>query len=457
MKAENNLDTDDMRELVWRLAVPSMLAQFVSVLYSIVDRMYIGNIRGAGVTALAGVGICGPIVTLISSVAFLVGVGGSPLMSIRLGEKNERAARQILANCFLLLTVLSLIITAAALLLKGRLLLWFGASDTTFPYANAYITIYLMGTVFALLATGMNQFIICQGFAKTAMKSVLMGAVCNIVLDPVFIFLFGMGVSGAAVATVLSQMASCAYVLAFLFSKRAPVRITFKEYDWQIMRRVLVIGFSPFLIIAFDNILIIVLNTVIHRYGGAEKGDMLLTCMTIVQSFMLMVTMPLGGITSGTQTILGYNYGARRPDRIKKAEIHILTLGVLFTTVMFFIAHTVPQIFVRIFTQNETYVALTVWAIKIYTMGIIPLAAQYTVVDGFTGMGIARVAITLSTFRKVIFLAGAFMIPATAGITNIFYTEPISDIIGAVVSAVIYILVIDQIINRRPVIKRLRV
>ena len=454
MKAENNLDSDDMRGLVWRLAFPSMLAQFVSVFYSIVDRMYIGNIAGTGEIALAGVGICGPIVTLISSVAFLVGVGGSPLMSIRLGEKNERAARQILANCFLLLTVLSAAITVIALLMKNHLLMWFGASEATFPYANAYITIYLLGTVFALLATGMNQFIICQGYAKVGMKSVLIGAVCNIILDPVFIFVFHLGVRGAAVATVLSQMASCAYVLKFLFSERAPVRITFGEYDWQIMKRVLLIGLSPFLIIAFDNILIIALNTVIQKYGGAEQGDMLLTCMTIVQSFMLMVTMPLGGITSGTQTILGYNYGARRPERIKKAEVHIAVLGLVFTTVMFLIAHTIPQFFVRIFTQNETYVELTVWAIKIYTLGIIPLAAQYTVVDGFTGMGIARVAITLSMFRKIIFLGGAFLIPATMGIKYIFYTEPISDFVSAAVSVAIYFLVIDKIINRRPVFRK---
>ena len=454
MKAENNLDSDDMRGLVWRLAFPSMLAQFVSVFYSIVDRMYIGNIAGTGEIALAGVGICGPIVTLISSVAFLVGVGGSPLMSIRLGEKNERAARQILANCFLLLTVLSVVITVISLLVKNHLIMWFGASEATFPYANAYITIYLLGTVFALLATGMNQFIICQGFAKVGMKSVLIGAVCNIILDPVFIFGCHMGVRGAAVATVLSQMASCAYVLRFLFSRRAPVRITFGEYDWQIMKRVLLIGLSPFLIIAFDNILIIALNTVIQKYGGAEQGDMLLTCMTIVQSFMLMVTMPLGGITSGTQTILGYNYGARRPERIKKAEVHIAALGLVFTTVMFLIAHTIPQFFVRIFTQNETYVELTVWAIKIYTLGIIPLAAQYTVVDGFTGMGIARVAITLSMFRKMIFLGGAFLIPATMGIKYIFYTEPVSDFISAAVSVVFYFLVIDRIINRKPVFGR---
>lgn len=449
MKVENNLDTDQIRGLVWRLAFPSMLAQFVSVFYSIVDRMYIGNIAGAGETALAGVGICGPIVTLISSVAFLVGVGGSPLMSIRLGEKNERAARQILGNCFLLLSVLSVFITILSLLLKGRLLMWFGASETTFPYANAYITIYLLGTVFALLTTGMNQFIICQGFAKAGMKSVLIGAVLNILLDPVFIFLFRMGVKGAAVATVLSQMASCCYVLKFLFSDRPPVGITFGGYDWQLMKRVMLVGLSPFLIIAFDNILIISLNTVIQKYGGPEKGDMLLTCMTIVQSFMLMVTMPLGGITSGTQTILGYNYGAKRPDRIKKAELHIGAMGLVFTSIMFLLANTVPELFVRIFTQNEEYVDLTVWAIRIYTMGIIPLAAQYTVVDGFTGMGIAPVAISLSMLRKVIFLGGALLIPGWYGISNIFYIEPVSDFISAAVSVTVYFLVIDKIINRK--------
>ena len=196
MKMENNLDTDQIRSLVWRLAFPSMLAQFVSVFYSIVDRMYIGNIPEIGDMALAGVGICGPIVTMISSVASWVGIGGAPLLSIRLGQKNEKKAREILANCFLLLVVMSLAITALAFLTKDRLLVWFGASEAIFPYADEYITVYLLGTVFALLTTGMNQFIICQGFAKVGMKSVLLGAVCNIVLDPVFIFVLDMGVAG---------------------------------------------------------------------------------------------------------------------------------------------------------------------------------------------------------------------------------------------------------------------
>lgn len=447
MKLENNLDTDDIRGLVWRLAIPSMLAQFVSVFYSIVDRMYIGNIPEIGEAALAGVGVCGPIVTLVSSFAFLVGVGGAPLMSIRLGEKNERAASQILANCFLMLSVLSVILTAVSLILKDRLLWWFGAGEGTFLYARQYITIYLMGTVFALMTTGMNQFIICQGFAKIGMKSVVLGAVTNIVLDPVFIFGLDMGVQGAAVATVISQMASCAYALAFLFGKRVPIKITFRGYDWRIMRRVAFIGMSPFIIIFMDNVLVISLNTMIQRMGGPGQGDMLLTCTTIVQSFMLMVTMPLGGITGGTQTVLGYNYGAKRPDRIWRAEKWIGGLSLLFTTIMFLIAQLVPELFVRLFTQNQEYVDLSVWAIRIYTMGVIPLAVQYTIVDGFTGMGISPVAMGLSTWRKLVFLSGVFLIPKYFGITNVFYTEPLSDFLGTLVSVVTFFLLFRRIVG----------
>lgn len=447
MKLENNLDTDDIRGLVWRLALPSMLAQFVSVFYSIVDRMYIGNIPEIGEVALAGVGICGPIVTLISSFAFLVGIGGAPLMSIRMGQKDERAASQILANCFLMLAVMSLVLTVGSMVIREKLLWWFGAGENTFPYARDYITLYLLGTVFALMTTGLNQFIICQGFAKVGMKAVILGAVSNIILDPVFIFVFDMGVSGAAIATVLSQLASCIFVLKFLFGKRAPIRITFHGYDWSVMRRVMMVGMSPFIIIAMDNVLIISLNTVIQQYGGPAEGDKLLACATILQSFMLIVTMPLGGITTGTQTILGYNYGAKRPDRIWKAEKHIAGLSLAFTTVMFAAAQLVPELFVRIFTQNEEYVSLTVWAIRIYTLGVIPLAVQYTIVDGMTGMGIARVAMSLSMWRKFVFLAGVFLIPRRWDIVNVFYTEPVSDVIATIVSVIVYVMVFKRVVG----------
>ena len=448
MKIENDLGRDDVRLLVMRIAIPSMLAQFVSVLYSVVDRMYIGNIPEIGETALAGVGVCGPIVTLITAFGSLVGVGGAPLMSIRLGEKDEKGASQILANCFLLLSAISLIIMAAALLLKNRLLVWFGASEAIFPYANDYITIYLLGTIFALLSIGMNQFIICQGFAKVAMKSVMLGAVVNIVLDPVFIFGFDMGVKGGALATVISQMASAAFVLAFLFGKRVPIRITFGNYQWRIMRKVIFLGLSPFLIVAFDNVLVIAMNASLQHYGGPE-GGMLLTCNTIVQSFMLMVTMPLGGITGGTQSILGYNFGARRSDRVLAAQQWIVTLALIFTAVMFIIAQAVPQYFVRIFTREPEYVELTVWAIRVFTLGIIPLSIQYGIVDGYTGMGIAPIAISLSAFRKTLYLLGVFLIPMIFGVRAVFYTEPFSDFLGTAVSIAVYLLTMKKILRRR--------
>lgn len=447
MRVENNLDTDQVRGLVWRLAFPSMLAQFVNVLYSIVDRMYIGNIEGIGAVALAGVGICGPVVTLISSFASWIGVGGAPLMSIRLGQKNERAATQMVANCFALLTGMALIIMTVTFLFKEPLLTFFGASPAIFPYANEYMSWYLSGTVFALLSAGMNQFIICQGFAKVGMKSVVLGAVSNIVLDPIFIFYFNMGVKGAAIATVISQMASCIYVLIFLFGKRPLVRITFGGYRWNTMKQVLIVGLSPFLIIASDSLLIIVMNMVISKFARPGDGDMLLTCNTIVQSFMLLITMPLGGITGGTQTVLGYNYGAGRPDRIRRAEKHIVVLGLVFTAVMFIIAQVGPGYFVRIFTRESSYVGITEWAIRIYTLCVIPLAVQYTVVDGFTGMGIAKVAVSLSMFRKLVYFLSMLFLPMVFGVEKVFFAESISDIIACMTSTATYLLLSGKVLG----------
>lgn len=449
MKRENDLGRDPVRSLVLRVALPSMLAQFVSVFYSIVDRMYIGNIPEIGDTALAGVGICGPIVTLIGAFAFLVGVGGAPLMSIRLGEGDREAAERILANCFLMLLLLSAVLTAASLLLREKLLMWFGASPVTFPYANAYITIYLMGTVFALLSSGLNQFIVCQGFANAAMRSVLLGAVLNIALDPVFIFLLDMGVRGAALATVLSQMASCAYVLLFLFGRRPPVRITFGGYRFKTVRSVLTVGLTSFLIIAMDNVMIIAMNTLLQRYGGAGEGDMLVTCATIMQSFMLMVTMPLGGITGGTQSILGFNYGARRPDRVLEAQKYIVLLCLLFTTVFFLVAQLIPQVFVLIFTRDPAYVAMASRAIRIFTLGIIPLGVQYTIVDGFTGMGVVRASLPLSFWRKGLYFVSLFVLPALFGAQAVFFTGPIADFGGTAVSVAVYLLTIKRILGRR--------
>ncbi len=448
MAAENNLGKDKVSRLVWRIAIPSMLGQFVSVLYSIVDRMYIGNIPEIGDVALAGVGVCGPVVTMVGSVAVLVGVGGAPLVSIRMGEEDLSAAKKVLANCFLMLIVFSVLLIGGILPFREPMLRLFGASDATYPFAEEYFTAYLCGTFFALAASGLNQFIICQGFAKIGMASVMLGAALNIVLDPVFIFALDMGVRGAAIATVISQAASAAFVIRFLFGKRVQVPITFGGYDVRVMGRVLVMGFTPFLIVAVDNVMIIAMNAILQRTGGAD-GDMLVTCNTIVQSFMLVVTMPLGGISGGTQGILGFNYGACRPERVRAAQKHIFILCAIFTSIMFTAAQLVPQLFVLIFTRDPAYIEMASRAIRIYTLGIIPLGIQYEIVDGFTGMGVVRLSLPLSFWRKLLYFVSLFVLPAVWGAEAVFFTGPISDFGGTLLSGIVYVLAIRRILDKR--------
>lgn len=446
MKMTTQLDSDNIRGLVLGLAVPSMVAQFVSVLYSIVDRMYIGNIPVIGETALAGVGICGPIVTMIAAFSSLIGIGGGPLVSIKLGEKKEDAAEEIISNCFVFLIGIAVIVMLISYSLKKHLLYWFGASENVFPYAEQYMTIYLAGTLFAILSTGMNEFIICQGYSKTAMHSVLIGAVSNIILDPIFIFVLKMNVAGAALATVLSQLISCIFVLRFLFSGHAALRIRPVRPDLHILGRVCMVGLTPFLIIAFDNVMLIALNSAITKHGGAD-GDMLLTCNTILQSFMLIITMPLSGITGGTQPILGYNYGAQRADKIKKAQKEILLVCLIYCTAGFVTAQLFPQYFIYIFTRDPEYIEMTKSIIRLYTIGVPFLAIQYEVVDGFTGLGIYKYAFPLSAFRKILYFACVFIIPSFMTIGDVFLCEPISDIIGAACSTVFYLTVGRRFLN----------
>ena len=449
VKLENDLGRDPIRKLVLNIAIPSMLAQFVSVLYSIVDRIYIGNIPEIGNLALAGAGVCGPVVTMIGSVAFLVGVGGSPLMSIRMGEGNLAQARKILANCFLLLNVLAVLLMAGALLTRRPLLLLFGASETTLPYALDYYTYYLFGTVFALLANGMNQFVICQGFAKKGMQSVMLGAVLNIALDPVFIFGLNMGVRGAAIATVISQLGSCLFVLHFLFGPVPQVRITFGGYSRKIISRVLLTGLAPFLIIALDNVMIIALNAVLQNYGGPEQGDMLVAAATIAQSFMLIITMPMAGITGGTQPILSYNYGARQTARIRQGIRWILLLCLVFTGGMFAVSQLAPRVFVRIFTADPALIDLSSWGIRTFTLAIIPLGFQYTFVDAMTALGITRVSVSLSLFRKISYMAGTLAFAAFWGARAAFYAEPAADLLGAAVSTLVFSRLFGRLMRRR--------
>ena len=449
MALENDLGRDDIKKLVWRIAIPSMLAQFVSVLYSIVDRMYIGNIPDVGSVALAGAGVCGPVVTMVGSVAFWVGIGGSPLMSMKMGQGDMKTAKKILANSFLLLAVASVLLVALIYPFREPMLRYFGASDTTYPYANTYFSIYLTGTFFALMATGMNQFIISQGFAKTGMYSVIIGAVLNIVLDPVFIFALHMGVAGAAVATVLSQMASCAFVLSFLFGKKVPVKISFGGYDRKLIQRILLVGFTPFIIIAVDNVMIISMNSVLQTYGGPGEGDMLITCATIAQSYLLLITSPMIGISGGTQAILSYNYGARCVNRVKDAERNILGVMLIFTTIMFLLSRFIPRYFVLLFTTDPQYIRFSVWVIRTYTLMIIPLSFQYVFVDGLTALECPKTGLALSVTRKSLFVISAAVLPSFFGAKAAFFAEPVADGISSVLSTIVFLLLINRHLDKR--------
>lgn len=448
MMRGNDLGRDSVPKLVLRLAVPTMIAQFVNVLYSIIDRMYIGNIPENGAMALAGVGICGPIVTLLSSFGTLVGLGGSILMAMRMGEGDDKKAKQILSNSFLMLIAFSVVLTVMFLLLKNKLLMWFGASEATFSYADTYLSIYTAGTFFALMAVGLNYFINCQGFSTVGMTTVLIGAIANIVLDPIFIFAFDMGVAGAAVATVLSQMASCAFALVFLFGKRPKIKITFGGYSKSIMTRIITLGLSPFLILATDSIIIIVLNTVLQRTGGAE-ADMLIAAVTIVQSYMSVITGPMIGISSGTQAIISYNYGAGRTDRVKEAEKNILALCLVFTAIMFAVSRFVPELFAGMFIDDAEGIKLAGWGIRTFTLGIVTLSFQYVFVDGLTALGRTKTALTMSMFRKASYVVSAIVLAYTVSARASFYAEPLVDIVCSGITSLIFLRVFDGHLKKR--------
>lgn len=457
MKPEvNDLGRDRVPNLVLRLAIPSMLAQFVSVLYSIVDRMFVGNIPGVGELALAGVGVCGPIVAMLGAVAFWVGVGGAPMMAMRLGAGEREKTEKILSNSFLLLCALALLLTVAALPLREPMLRLFGASDATYPYAEEYFTIYVCGTLFALISTGMCQFIISQGFAVAGMRSVLLGAVMNIALDPLLIFVFDMGIAGAALATVISQAASAVYVLYFLFGKRTVVRIRFGGYSFRLMGRIMALGLTPFLICAVDNVMIIAMNTVLQRYGGAAQGDILVTSNAIVQSFMLVLTMPMSGITAGAGGILSYNFGACKADRVLTAQRFIALLCVSYALLMFILARVAGPLFVSLFTSDAVIAEQACTAIRVCTLAIIPLGIQFAVVDAFTAMGQMKLALPLSFWRKLVYFVAVFALPAYFGAEAVFYAEPISDVIGPIVSATVYAVVIGRVLGLRASGSRVR-
>lgn len=448
-KHVNDFGRDPVPSLVLRISLPFMFAQFVNVLYSIIDRIYIGNIPEIGEISLAGAGVCAPIITLLSSFGTLIGIGGSILFSMRMGQGNKKQAGLILGNSFSILLIFSAALTLLFLLCKEQLLIWFGASQAAFPYADTYLTIYTCGTFFALLSSGMNYFITAQGFPLLGMSTTLIGAVLNIFLDPLFMFVFHMNIAGAAAATVLSQLASCIFVLCVLIRKRElPLRLRPVRPSGHLTARILCLGFSPFLILATDSVIILAMNAALQHHGGPGYGDTLITCATIVQSYMLLITSPMLGITGGSQPLIAYNLGAGNKKRICRIIQCVLFLCIGFTGVMFIFSRLFSHFFAGIFTSSPAHIELSAWGIRVFTLMVIPLAFQYTFVDSLTALGMTRLSLSLSLFRKAVYLLSVCCLPFFFPPSSSFYGEPLADGCGAAASTLIFLIVYFRFLKK---------
>lgn len=428
MHHTNDLGRDPVRSLVFRLAIPTMVAQFVNVLYSIVDRIYIGNIADTGSQALAGVGVCGPIVTLLSSFGTLIGLGGSILMAMKMGEKKMQEARQMLSNSFLMLVAFAAFLTAAFLLGKEQLLWWFGAKRSDLSLRRHLFDDLYRRHFFCPDGGRFELFYHLPRLwhrgndYRPDWSRVQSDSGSGIYLRLPY------GGAGAAAATVLSQFASCLFVVCFLFSKKVPVRIHFGQYSIQLMKKIVFMGLSPFLILATDSVMIIVMNTVLQRFGGPGEGDLLITCATIVQSYMMLISTPMCGITGGTQAIISYNYGARSSARVKETVRWTLGLCLAFTTVMFLLSWLIPQYFAGLFSQDPQVIQLVVWGIHIFTLAVIPVSFQFAFVDALTALGRTRNALFLSMFRKGNFCV-LTMLRRFCGAPNPLFTLSLSQIL----------------------------
>lgn len=447
LQKKNDLGRDPMPGLLLRLAIPTMLAQFINVLYSIVDRMFIGHIAGIGSLALAGVGVCGPIITLLSSFSLLVGLGGTPLMAMKLGAGDREAAAGLLSNCFRLLLGLAVGLSLLFFLLRRQFLWWFGASEDTFAYALEYITVYIIGTGFALLSGGLNSFLIAQGRSGLGMGTVVLGAVLNIILDPVFIFVLNMGVSGAAWATILSQAAACVFVLVSLRLPGIPVPLQRGRFQAALCGKVLALGLSPFLTYALDSVILIVLNMVLQRQGGPGEGDTLITCSAVVQSYMLLISMPMSGITLGCQGAVSFNLGAGDRKRVRQALAGVFLLCFGFAALMLAVTRFFSPRFVRFFSGDGEILSRSVHYIKIYTAGLLFMASQWACVDMSIALGQIRLSLFCSLFRKSLFLSAIVLFPVLFGAPAAFAAEPFCDVCASLVSAALFLHFIPRVLE----------
>lgn len=434
-----DLGEGNVKKLLFRLAFPAIMAQIVNVLYNIVDRIFIGRIPN-GEIAMAGVGVAFPIIMIISAFSALIGAGGAPLAAIKMGESNNEEAEKIMGNSFGALIIIGVLMTVGFLIFREPILWAFGASRATIGYANEYLGFYLIGTIFVQIALGMNPFINTQGFAKTGMVTVMVGAVINIILDPIFIFGFNMGVKGAALATVFGQFISALWVLKFLFGKTSVLKIK-KQYinpELKILLRVMALGISPFIMQATESLVIIIMNNQLSKFGG----DLAIGAMTIMSSIMQIVLLPLLGLSQGAQPIMSYNYGAEKLDRVKNAFKILIKSCLFYVGIMWILLLTVPQFFVMIFNNNEDLIKITSWSIKIYFAGILMFGIQVACQQTFLALGQAKISLFLALLRKIILLIPlALILPMIVEdkLKGVLLSEPFADVLAATITGIFFI------------------
>ncbi|MGO4953849.1 MATE family efflux transporter [Ligilactobacillus ruminis] len=442
MRNDEKLGTAPLGRLMLSLALPTVLAQLINVLYNVVDRIYIGHMQGDGNLALTGVGVTLPIITLIAAFSAFAGAGGAPLAAIELGKRDERKASLIMGNSAWLLVFFSIVLTIGFLLFKVPILYAFGASSKTIAYANEYITIYLLGTIFVQLALGLNAFISGQGAAKAAMLSVLIGAVINIVLDPIFIFALHLGVRGAALATAISQFVSAVWVVSFLKSKRSVLYLKLVRPDKSLILKIAALGIAPFVMQSTESLVTITFNTGLQRYGG----DLYVGSMSILMSIMQLIVIPVNGITQGVQPIVSYNYGAGNRLRVKETVIRLVSVCLLGTLILAGVAIFCPGIYASMFTNDAELVALTCRSMPIFFLGIAIFGIQAACQSTFLALGQAKVSLFIAMLRKIILLIPlALILPKFLGVKGIYIAEPVSDVISVIVTSVLCVITLKRI------------
>lgn len=436
---ENNLASASIPKLLLSLALPAVTAQIVNLLYNMVDRMYIGHIENIGAVALTGLGVATPIIIIVSAFSSLIGMGGAPRAAIMMGKKENETAEEILGNCVTALFIISLILTAVFIAFSKPLLMMFGGSETTLPYAQSYLSVYACGTIFVQFALGLNMFITTQGFAKTSMLTVIIGACLNIILDPIFIFGFGMGVRGAALATIISQAVSAVWVVSFLCGKKTNLKIR-KKYlrpKLNVILPVLALGVSPFIMQSTESLLSVCFNTSLLKYGS----DVTVGAMTVISSTAQIAMLPLVGMSQGAQPIISYNFGAKNIDRVKQTFKLLFIISVAFSTVFWLLIQLAPQVFVKIFTNDAELVKTTVWAIRIYAAVLCLQGIQIACQQTFVALGNAKYSLFLALLRKIILLIPLiYILPAMIAdkLFAVFLAEPVADFMAVSITAIVF-------------------